>query len=71
MLKTRVMNLFRRLRGGPCPECSTPRPIEWYEVLAGQDEPEDGPPPVCPRCGRIPPPQFVEVVLPAREVTSE
>ena len=65
MLKTRVMNLFRRLRGGPCPECSTPRPIEWYEVDADcEDEAAEDGPPVCPRCGRPLPVSFIEVVRP-------
>jgi len=63
MLKARVMNLVRRLRGLPCPECGPPRPVEWLEATPGEgDAAEAGPPEPCPRCGRIPPPQFVQVV---------
>jgi len=77
MLKTRVMNLVRHLRGLPCPACSGP--VRWLETVdAGRDDAgrdnadrDPGPPPVCRKCGKRLPISFIEVVLPAREVTCD
>ena len=72
-MRERLQKLYRRLvTGGPC-ECQAPRPITWYEVPAGRDDADHdpGPPPVCRKCGRRLPISFIEVVLPAREVTCD
>jgi len=64
MLKTRVMNLVRRLRGLPCPECGPPKPVEWLEDPADLVGIEPGPAPPCPKCGRLRSPEFVVIVKP-------
>ncbi len=63
MLKMRIRSLVQRMRALPCPACSAPRRVEWREVDAADlANVEDGPPPVCARCGRPRPVEFVEVI---------
>jgi len=71
-MRQRIDAIRRRIGRLPCAECeANRRPIEWYEVDADcEDEAaEDGPRPVCPRCGRPLAVSFIEVVLPARQDT--
>jgi|GEM_PF-3534847 len=74
MLRMRIANLVKRLGGAPCPACSEPGPVLWLETAddcenAAREVAEDGPPPLCERCGRPLAISFIEVVRPARQDT--